>query len=352
MRSSRQIESRAAAWLARRECGDWHAADQAELDAWLAAATAHRVAFLRLESAWVQSGRLKALGAGLPAGSVPERGRFARAPFGPRALRDDIDLAPDLPRRRSAAPRRGLQRFAAVAAVAVAVLGLTLGWHWQQQVRVEAVSYRTPVGALEEIPLADGSRAVLSSDSQIDVALSQRERHIDLRQGEAYFDVAKDAGRPFAVSAGGHNVVAVGTRFAVRYDQDQLRVVVTEGTVRLESPAREGRSQPVTLLPAGSVAVANAAGVLVKSGSVDDAESDLGWRRGYVVFRDTPLLTAVAEFNRYSTRPIVIADAAAAQLRVGGSFRWSNAEVFVSLIEQAMPVRAEHEANRIVLHSR
>ncbi|WP_343122579.1 DUF4880 domain-containing protein, partial [Xanthomonas sp. SHU 166] len=45
---SRWIEARAAAWLARRDRDDWSDARQARLDAWLAAATAHRVAFLRL----------------------------------------------------------------------------------------------------------------------------------------------------------------------------------------------------------------------------------------------------------------------------------------------------------------
>src|SRR3546814_10299679 len=75
MAGSIRIERTAAAWLARRDAGGWVARDQAELDAWLAASTAHRVAWLRLQAAWRESGRLKALGAGLPAGRVPERKR-------------------------------------------------------------------------------------------------------------------------------------------------------------------------------------------------------------------------------------------------------------------------------------
>lgn len=74
MASSARIEQAAAAWLARRDSGDWPAAVQAEFDAWLRAATAHRVAFLRLQAAWQESGRLAALGAGLAATSPPPRG--------------------------------------------------------------------------------------------------------------------------------------------------------------------------------------------------------------------------------------------------------------------------------------
>ncbi|WP_257388765.1 FecR/PupR family sigma factor regulator, partial [Tahibacter caeni] len=78
---SRQIEHDAAAWLARRDGGDWSAEQADALERWLAAATAHRVAFLRLEAAWTESGRLKALGAGLARGELPERGRWSQTRF-------------------------------------------------------------------------------------------------------------------------------------------------------------------------------------------------------------------------------------------------------------------------------
>ena len=60
----RQIEKAAAAWLVRRDREEWNNADQAEFQAWLSASTAHRLAFIRLQAAWQQAGRLKALAAG------------------------------------------------------------------------------------------------------------------------------------------------------------------------------------------------------------------------------------------------------------------------------------------------
>lgn len=353
MDESKQIEHEAAAWLARRDAGTLTPADEAAFVAWIDADTAHRVAYLRLASAWMQSDRLKVLAAGLPAGTLPERGRWSSGPFERPVDAQSLAL-PDRNAARRAAEHRARQRRARVwgAAAAVAGLALSLFWGWRRYDAVEPTSYRTAIGALQTVELADGSDATLSSDSAIDVALSRRERHIDLRRGEAYFDVAKDASRPFAVDAGTQRIVAVGTRFAVRRDGDELRVVVTEGTVRLESDPVDGNSQPVTLLPAGSVAIANRNGVLVRAGSIEDAEQFVDWRRGYLVFRDTPLAVAAAEFNRYNVKPIVIADATAGTQRVGGSFRWSNADVFVSLVEQALPVKAEREAGRIVVTSK
>lgn len=369
--SSIRIERAAAAWLARRDAGGWTAHDQAELDAWLAASTAHRVAWLRLRAAWHESGRLKALGAGLPAGQVPAPGRWAlqpgRAAVAPARQAREAQARPadETPAAAKAcpldaaalvfAPRRQETKSrlpGLAAAIAVVAVSLALGWRLHSPT-VQRVAYGTPVGALETTSLADGSEATLSSDSRIVVALSGRERRIELERGEAFFHAAKDPARPFVVAAAGHQAIAVGTRFAVRRDADGVRVVVTEGLVRLESaPGPDGLRQPTTLLPAGSVALASAHGVVVQSGTVDQARQALSWRDGFLAFHDTSLAAAAAEFNRYNARKIVIADPSVGALRVGGSFRWANAEAFVRLLEQGFPVRAEYGDAAIVLHGR
>ena len=52
-------------------------------------------------------------------------------------------------------------------------------------------------------------------------------------------EVAKDAKRPFVVNAGMKRVIAVGTQFSVFRDGDNVRVVVSEGTVRIEDRPRD-----------------------------------------------------------------------------------------------------------------
>lgn len=347
------VDARAAEWLARRDRGGWSDADAAGLEAWLEEATAHRVAFLRVQAAWEQCGRLQALGAGLHDGP-PGRGHWTRgAAAVPHGLHDgpaleSLVFAPRHP-RPGAARTGGRLAFAATAVVALGLaLGLALGWQWRSA--VDASTHSTAMGGIESVPLADGSRTVLGSDSRIEVRLSRGERRIELQQGEAFFEAAKDPRRPFVVEAGERRVVAVGTRFSVRRDGPDLRVVVTEGSVRLESGPDGGRRRPMATLPAGSVALATATGVVVQSGTVDEAERLVGWQDGLLSFNDVTLAEAAAEFNRWNARPILVADEAAAALRIGGSFRWSNAEGFVRLLEQGFPVRAEVHDDRIVLH--
>jgi transmembrane sensor len=237
-----------------------------------------------------------------------------------------------------------------LAAASLLVCAVFAGWGWQAYTQVDSVHLATILGEVETRRLGDGSQATLGSDSRLDVRLSRHERRVELHQGEAIFDVAKDPDRPFVVHAGTRQVVAVGTRFSVRRDGRGLRVVVTEGTVRLQSAGGDAR-KPSSLLPAGSVAQVDAGSAWLRSMAVADAEQLLEWRDGLLVFRDTSLRDAAAEFNRYNARKIVVGDEQVGALRIGGHFRWDNLDAFVRLLERGFPVRAEVDAERIVLRS-
>jgi transmembrane sensor len=76
---SEAIEQEAALWVVRRDDSAWTEADQAQLDAWLEQDIAHRIAFVRLQAAWGMCARLRALGAGVPAGVIPPRGSWTVA---------------------------------------------------------------------------------------------------------------------------------------------------------------------------------------------------------------------------------------------------------------------------------
>jgi transmembrane sensor len=344
MESSKQIEDIAANWLARRDGGDWSASDQVELDAWLQATTAHRVAYLRLEAAWKQTVRLKALAAGMPPGAVPAPGAWQASPFfdgrAAEVISDSAAATDD--------ESRSFALYRAMAAVFLLGVAFAAGWFLYP---FGGSSYHTEVGGLASVPLSDGSKVTLNTDSEIHVAVTEVERHVDLRQGEAYFEVAKDPSRPFVVQVGDKRVVAVGTKFSVRRTQDDIRVVVTEGRVRVEEVAGAGPEVRATELVAGTVARSDGRDTLVQEKPLVEVEEYLSWRSGYLVFRDMTLGDAVAEFNRYNTRKIVIEDPAVAAIRIGGHFRSTNVDALVRLLEQGFPIRASREHDQIILTS-
>jgi transmembrane sensor len=216
--------------------------------------------------------------------------------------------------------------------------------------------YATPVGGFASVPMPDGSNVTLNTDSQIRIALTDTERRVELGHGEAFFEVSKDPKRPFVVRAGDKRVIAVGTKFSVRREGDDIEIVVTEGKVRVQDGAagqdsRVGGSADVFLTP-GSIARADDAGVLVQRRTLPEAEEHLGWRTGWLMFRDQGLAEAIAEFNRYSARKIVIQDPAIASLKIEGNFRATNVEAFVRLLESGFPVRAEVRADQILLSAK
>lgn len=344
MERSEQIEQTAADWLARRDCGTWSDADEAALSGWLESATAHRVAYLRLSAAWQQADRLKAIGAGVPAGTVPVPGALELRPQFEEAVPAESVAAVTEPAHASSYSDRRLRYSLAAAAL---IAGIAAGWHFWS---IEQDTYRTRVGAIATVPIPDGSTVTLNTDSAIRVAVTESERRVDLEHGEAYFEVAHDPGRPFVVQAGSQRVVVTGTKFSVRRLDGELRILVREGRVRVEV-TDAAPEVPVPELVAGTVARTVGGGTLIQQESLEEIEVALSWRSGYVVFRDTTLAEAIAEFNRYNTRKIVIDDPALAALRIGGNFRSTNVEAFVRLLEQGFRIRATREGDEIVLTS-
>lgn len=350
MESSRQTERRAAEWLAKQDGGDWSDADQSEMDEWLRETT-HRVAYIRLRAAWNQTQRLKALGAGPERGPVPPPGKWQVSPFfegagfsgEPASQLHAIGKA-----RHLYFNRRSL--FALAASL---LLAFATGAIWY--LRPTGATYSTPVGGLASVPMTDGSKVTLNTDSEIRVAVTETERHVELKQGEAFFEVAKDPTRPFVVRAGDRRVIAVGTKFSVLRDKDDVRVVVTEGKVRIEDSYQATGSSDRSLLPAisflraGNIARAGQAGVLVQEKPLPETEEYLSWRDGYVVFRDTPLADAIAEFNRYNTHKIVIQDPEVAAIKLSGNFRSTSYEAFVRLLQDGFPIAAHSDGDNTVL---
>lgn len=346
----RQIERDAALWLARRDAGGWGDKQQAALAAWLDASTAHRVAFLRIESIWNETARMKTLAAGAAPSPVPARGAWQDSPyFAP--LFNSAPRDPATFHRTARAPRR--RRWPLLAAVAASLLAIVVtmgGLAWREASHIDRGEWQTTLGAQQSVQLADGSSATLGSDSKLRAALSRHERDLYLPRGEAFFDVAHDPARPFVVHVEGYHVIAVGTRFDVRHEDNGLRVVVTRGLVRLQ-PAKDPQ-RAATDLPAGSVALVKGNAVSVRQLPLDEAREFLNWRDGYVAFHGTPLAEAVREFNRYNARKIVLADPSLDSLRVGGNFRLDNSAGFVRLMQQIFPIHADSGNGDIVLSRR
>lgn len=324
------IEERAAEWCVRRERPDWNERDRAELETWLDESTAHRVAWLRMRRGWQEIERLAA--------APPEQSTDLR-PGGP----------PPVPRarRRQSISFSRLRRKAGMGVAAAVLMTVAAGFFIATQAYKWAPGfYETEIGARQIVALADGSRVELNTDTELRASVDDTRRVVHLYQGEAFFDVASDPGRPFIVHAGDRRVVVLGTQFAVRRDRERVQVTVAEGRVRVEREKPEAPIQPV-VAERGEIVIAKAETETVTPPSPQVVERALAWRQGYVMFEKSTLAEAAAEFNRYNARKLVVDDPAAAATHISGRFDANNLDAFVRLLQRAYGLQIQADDDRI-----
>lgn len=230
----------------------------------------------------------------------------------------------------------------AACLVSILLFGATARSLFDRFTVVQAAAHATSVGERSTVPLADGSIVTLNTASEVEVAYSADERSVRLLDGQAIFTVAHGQPAPFRVYAGDKVVTAIGTVFDVRIDGDEVRVSVIEGAVRVtrQVPTRVERPSPADeeTLVAGEALVASPGGAM--SVKRVDIERVTSWRSGLLSFQDTPLAEAIAEVNRYTHRPVTLADSRLGEYRMSGTFRVGEPERFARALTELFPVAA------------
>lgn len=207
---------------------------------------------------------------------------------------------------------------------------------------LRAPTYSTRVGESLSATLEDGSRIQLNTDSAVKVRFTAGQRRVDLVRGQAMFEVAHNAQRPFVVVAGDAQVRALGTRFDVRRVGQEVRVVLAQGSVEITdrslspAPWRLKAGQGLALKPAQSVAAA---------AKPVDVPSITSWTVGKLTFQGVPLTDAVAEVNRYSRDKIVLAPSVPGDRLVGGVFTAGDSDDFIAAVSALYRLKAVRQAN-------
>lgn len=248
------------------------------------------------------------------------------------ALKTDPDFAAEtLAELRAARPKSRTAPLAIAASLAVAVLAGGYAWF------ASVGKITTEVGELRVVALEDGTRVHLDTDSAIKVDISDDERRVRLIRGQALFDVAKDASRPFVVSSGSVSVRALGTKFDVANRREGVKVILAEGAVEVTSGDQTWRLSPGQRIDA-------APGEAVRKSSSDVA-AETSWSQGVLTFRDRPLQEAVAEVNRYSRRKIRLAADVGSLGNVSGVFALGRSEAFVAAVTTSFPLEATKKSD-------
>ena len=312
------IAQRAADYFEQRRFGAWSDAEQAELDAWFAESTLHRVAYLRVEGIFAHTRRL--------------------AKFRPFDARRGASVGRVLD-RRILIPLLAAASIALVATFAVPFV--------RQLMTPPDRIFSTDIGGHTIVNFADGTQMVLNTNTLIRVRMTDAERTVWLKRGEAYFRVTHDATHPFSVIAGNHRVSDLGTEFSVRRSADGVEVALLSGRAALSN---EG-AQSATLTP-GDDAVVTADTLSVIRKTPQQLADELSWRRGVLVFRQTRLIEVVRQLNRYNATKLIVADPSIANVKITAELRTNDFEGFLQLAQVVLNLRVDHEGNDILISRR
>lgn len=316
------IDNQALGWRRIQSERELDADERAVLDAWLEEDTRHRGAYIRalvINNAISQAVAHQNL--------YPGEDRYA--------LRSDASGT------RGANRRAFLKYGVWAAGLGVLGAGLSLGLTDRQ------TTLATSKGEFRRVALADTSVASINSASQLEVKLSAHTRQIILVKGEAWFEVAKDKTKPFVVEAGDIQVRAVGTAFGVHRFKDGAEVLVTEGTVEVWT----GKAKALLTAGQHSFVPYKTAQITVAQ-QPQEVQRKLAWRDGKLIFTRQTLGEAVADFNRYSPKKIIISDPSLENKRIFGQYQIDAAEQFARDIGAYLNVPIEVSMENIVIGDR
>jgi len=342
--SAEFLDEVAAEWVARMDARALTADEERELQDWLGGDARCLGAFARARAIFVSP----AIASAIPAVRPPS---FVATLFNSMA---------------SPGVRRGLLAAAACALIASVLL-------FGQREEVEKRVYASEMGEIRQIPLEDGSRITLNTNSALQVEYRKDSRRVALQRGEAYFEVARNTQRPFMVIGSSAQARAIGTSYSVRLGEEagEMQIRVASGRVAIEAP------QPDLIAPLGAIkdllgSKANNAAYLnanqeadVRIGkdgrgegqiqvSIRDLqagifERSLMWREGMLSFEGVTLAEAIAEFSRYSRQRIIVQGALADE-RVSGLFAAADPVAFAHAIAISLKIKMRTDEGVITLY--
>jgi transmembrane sensor len=208
----------------------------------------------------------------------------------------------------------------------------------------------TPRGGQYQVNLPDGTRVWLNAESVIKFPISfvdLKERRVEL-QGEAYFEVEKDATKPFFVSTDKQEVRVLGTHFNISSYKDELdtKTTLLEGSVKVRLLNTKRVSQKV--LKPGDQSQIRATSVQINVVTVDP-QSEIAWKNGHFFFENEPIEDIMKQVKRWYDIDVEYEDNMAGKTIWGSVTRYGNVSKVLSVLESTGGVHFKIEGRRIIV---
>lgn len=271
------------------------------------------------------------------------------------AMLEIWDVADHLPRTSEAPPPVVLvtppsrwRTYAVAAAISLVALPLAAFTGWEAGWLPSSYEHYEATSGLRHVTLADGSEVELNLGTELVYSNYKDERRATLKKGEAFFKVSHDLAHPFVVRAGTGQIRVTGTQFNVWKYDDQVRVMLLEGSVKITSDASHSG---LSLTP-GMQASYNQGDAQPQLQAFSPHDPALAWRTGKLILDNLPLVDALPLINRYLSKPVMLADTGTGNIRIGGIYDIYEVTHLVSSLPKVLPVYlTQNQDGNTVLNS-
>lgn len=213
-----------------------------------------------------------------------------------------------------------INTFLKIAAVFLVVCsaGVLFYRNWKftplQLAKATYTEWTTPVAKQRKLILPDSTVIWLNAGSRIRFPekFDGGKREIDL-EGEGFFEVKRDAERPFIIHSGDISTQVLGTSFNIKaYPKERLTVSVATGKVHVGDADGDG----VFLVAGQAVKYTNDQGF--SSVIQTDPQSDAAWRNGILNFDNVPLSEAIHMLERWYGKKVILENRKMEQCMIAG----------------------------------
>jgi transmembrane sensor len=243
-----------------------------------------------------------------------------------------------------------------IAAILVLALLASISLHhtFPPPIKAEQVAYITkinPAGQKTAILLEDGSKVILNAASTLTYPehFSSAERRLQL-QGEAFFEVAKDANRPFTVVANGIATTALGTSFNIRAYEDEknISIALATGKVKVDGNTHDGGNYE--LHPGESITYDKEEKNFIKA--FLDPKEQLAWKEGIIYFHDASFQQIINKLEQWYGVSFTVENHPGPSWKYTGEFDNENLENVLLSISYAKKFDFEinNDTVKIVFH--
>jgi transmembrane sensor len=264
--------------------------------------------------------------------------------------------------------RRLFRKWAIAASIAgVLAMGGSTWYYLSRSATVSLMAYTSKPGERKSFQLPDGSTVVLNAGSHLSFSddFNRRNRTVRL-DGEAYFDVVHNSGKPFIVQTDKMDVKVLGTSFNIKAypDDAAYEAALIRGSIELtlkqekktmllrpkekyvlENKVKENDREGVNITVG---ATGTGLKPILKVGE-DSTIAEVAWLQNKLVFKDEPLSEVIKKLERWYGVAIELEDPSLGAIPYSGTFRNESIREVLTGLQFSEPFAFSEENGKIII---